>query len=80
MYLMVVEHGIVWCLDRVRNVYSKEIFYHYSSTWKLPLCTLLSLGWAVISGRVTFSCPVSIIFDNMCVYFGKRLRPGDGHL
>jgi hypothetical protein len=24
MYLMVVEHAIVWCLDRVENVCSKE--------------------------------------------------------
>ena len=80
MYLMVVEHDILWCLDRVQNVCSKEIFYHYSSTCTLPLCTLLSLGWAVIPGRVTFSCPVSVIFDNMCVYFETRLRPGDGRL
>jgi hypothetical protein len=32
MYLMVVEHGIVWRLDRVENVCCKDIFYHYSNT------------------------------------------------
>lgn len=58
MYLMVVEDGIVWCLNRVENLSCKEIFYHYSSTWTLPLYTLLSLDWAVIPGHVTFSCPV----------------------
>jgi hypothetical protein len=64
------------CRERV----SKEIFYHYSSTWTLTLCTLLSLDWAVIPGHVIYSCPVSVIFYYMCLYFETRLRPRDGHV